>query len=78
MISDVDETGVTVAPQSQTFKEARFCVRTKVEAKNVEDAEADPMRVRLRSAGSDFGSQLGQWDVDTGMDVDREDGHSRQ
>ena len=35
----------------------------------------DPMRERLRSAGPDFGSQQGPWDVDAGMDADRADGN---
>ena len=41
LILDIDETGVTATFQSQTFKVARFCVRKKVEAKDVEDAEVE-------------------------------------
>ena len=39
------------------------------------DAELDPMRVRLRSVGPDFGSRPGQWGVDVGMDVNGGGGH---
>ena len=42
LISDIDETGVTAKFQSQTLKVARFCVRKKVEAGDVEDAGFDP------------------------------------
>ena len=37
-ILDIDETGATVKFQSQTSKVARFCVRKKVEEKDVEEA----------------------------------------
>ena len=37
--SDIDEAGVTVAFQSQTFKVARFCVRKRLEEKDVSDEE---------------------------------------
>ena len=42
LILDIDETGVTAKFQSQTQKVARFCVRKKVEAGDVEDAGLDP------------------------------------
>ena len=53
----------------------RFCTRGKVEAGDVEDAGLDPLRVRLRSAGSGCEDQQGQRDVHAGMGVDREDGN---
>ena len=59
--------------KSQAFKLAIFCLRGKVEAKDVGDAEADPMRARLRSAESDPGNQREQVDVEVGMDADGED-----
>ena len=43
LILDVDDTGVAPKIQSQTFKVARFCVRKK-EAKDVADADVDPLR----------------------------------
>ena len=54
---------------------ARSWVREKVEAEGVEDAEADPMRARLRSAGLDLGTQQGHADMEVGMDVDGGDGN---
>ena len=36
-ILDIDETGVTVKFQSQSFKVARYCVRKKLEEKDVLD-----------------------------------------
>ena len=72
-ISDIDETGVTAKFRQHAFKAARFCVRAKVEAEDVEDAEADPMRTRLRSGGLDLGSRQEQVDLEVGRDVDGKD-----
>ena len=44
LISDIDETGVTVKFQSQTFDVARFCVREKGEEKDADDSELDSLR----------------------------------
>ena len=42
-ISDIDESGVTVKCQYQTFKVARYCRRKKAEEKDAEEAEWGPM-----------------------------------
>ena len=44
----IDETGVTVYFQSQTFKVARFCVRRRVKESEVvdQDGTVDPQRNR--------------------------------
>ena len=75
LIPDIDETGVTVKFQSQTFKVARFCARNKVEATHVEDTEVDPTRTRMRSVGLDPGNPQEQVDVGVGMDTGGEDGN---
>ena len=61
--------------QSKTSRVARFCVRNKVDAKDVEEAEVDPMRPRLRSKGLDLGNWQEQVDVEVGTDADGEDGN---
>ena len=73
-IADIDETGATAKFQAQTFKVERSCARKKVEAKEVEDSELDPMKVRLRSGGLDLGNQQELVDVEGDMDVDEGDG----
>ena len=61
LILGIDEAGVTVKFQSQTFKVARFCARKKGEQKDVEDAELDPLRARFRRIGADLGLNRGRW-----------------
>ena len=56
LILDIGETGVTVKSQSRTFKVARPFLRKKVEAKDAEDAEPDPLRERSRPVG--FGAPV--------------------
>ena len=51
LILDIGETGATVEFRPQTFKAARFCVREEVEARDVGDAELDPLRARVRTVG---------------------------
>ena len=45
-----------------------------MEAEDAEEAELDPLRVRLRPVGSDLGNRQGKLGAEVGMDVDREDG----
>ena len=71
MILDIEETGVIVKIQSQTLKVAHFCVRKKVEAKDVEDAELGPLRERFRLPGTDLGGRPRQVNVVADTDVDR-------
>ena len=47
-IFDIAETGVAVKFQSQTFRVARYCVRKKVEEKDVEKAKCNPSSTQLR------------------------------
>ena len=47
-ILDIDDAGVTVKFQSQTFEEAQYCVREKVEGKDVEGAEWGPASSQSR------------------------------
>ena len=74
MIVDVDDTGVTVKFQSQTFKGARFCVRKEGGEGGVEEAELDLLQARFRQIGTDVGCRLRQVDVGKKMVVDRDDG----
>ena len=55
VISDIDETGVTVKSQSQTFKVARPCVRKTGGEKDLGDAELDPLHARFRGFGRTWG-----------------------
>ena len=45
-ISDIAETGALATFQSQAFKMAQYCVRKKVEEKDVEDGELHPLQNR--------------------------------
>ena len=61
--------------RSQTFKAARFCVRRKAEAEDVQETEVGPIRARLRSVGLVLGNQQEEVEVEVGMDSDGEDGN---
>ena len=48
----IDATWAAVKFQSQTSKVAPYCARKKVEERDVEDAELDPLHSRMRTAAS--------------------------
>ena len=50
-ILGVDDTGVTVEFQSQTFRVARYCVRKKVEEEDLGEGDWDPSRAYPRTLG---------------------------
>ena len=60
--------------QPQTFEVARFDARKEVGATDVENAEADPMKERLRSAGLDLGNEHESVDSEGNKDVDEDAG----
>ena len=72
IIMDIDEPGVTVKFQSQTFKVARYCVRKQVEEEDVDDEEFDPSHVRMRAVGSAFWEGQAQRVTGDGLDADEE------
>ena len=74
-ILDVDETGVTMKSQSQTFKEARYCVRKQVEETDVDDDELDPLHVRMRTVGPAPWEEQGQQTMGDATDADVEKGN---
>ena len=60
---------------SQTFKVARYCVRKKVEEKDVDEEELDPLHRRMRAAGSVPWQQHARRDIGNGLDVDEAKGN---
>ena len=74
LISDIDETGVRVKVQAQTFRAARFRMRKKVRAKAVVDARLDPLCVRLKSVEPDLGDKEGRLDTQAGLHAGEEAG----
>ena len=63
-VLDIDETGATVKFQPQTF-----CVQEKVEGKDVDVEESDPLHARMWAVGSAPSEQLMQRDMGGGMDA---------
>ena len=72
---EIDWAGATAKFQSQTFKVARFCLRGKVDVKDAEYAELDPLHARMRTDGPAVRDKQGQQDMGDETDLDAEKGY---